>query len=128
MSKNVYVFMSCGCCIGPPQWYGTDTFECPECSWEQVVAIPEEEWEDAGGSEFGLGCYCLSCAQLLEDPCHYEVLDEPTTRELADVMSWEDFDDAQEKIHADLRKKGADKATRRTVLLPGMWGQDKAVE
>lgn len=110
----ILVCITCELCIGPPQWQGTESYECPECSWEEIVAIPQEDWEDCGGN---LSTFCLKCGQHLEDDCHYELLTDPTDKEKAEAVRWEDFDAALNKK----REEGSCEDTSGKVLRPWLW-------
>jgi hypothetical protein len=87
----VYVSVYCGCCAGPYQWFG-DVFDCPECTWEETILVPEEEWEDCGEN---LLLTCPSCHNPLEDDCHYELIEEPTETEIKEAVDLETIDEQQ---------------------------------
>lgn len=95
----VYAYVGCYLCVSAPYWQTIDLYECDECPWEEIVKMPKEEWNEAGWPQFGLGFRCLKCEQYLEDPCHYELLENPSEEQKAQAMSWDAFGKKQFEIH-----------------------------
>lgn len=70
----------CGLAIGPPQWQGTDSYECPECPGEGEIAMPfwdlefDPPVEDPPAELIGvsMSVYCTSCGQELEELDHFD--------------------------------------------------------
>lgn len=73
MSEIVKVHASCGCYVGESKWKHclTDWYKEPdECSWEDVVELDKEDWEDEFAS-----MKCPNCgAELTQDMDHFELV------------------------------------------------------
>lgn len=65
---------SCGLAIGPPEWQGVDSFECPECDEEGKLVVELEELEiDDGEINSAPQIHCTACHQPMEDSSHYKI-------------------------------------------------------
>ena len=76
----------CGLAIGPPQWQGTDSYECPECQGEGEIAVPDEDVEVDDGMLYTFpDVWCTACGQHLGEDgtvdAHFEFVRHQGKRE-----------------------------------------------
>jgi len=91
---------SCELAVGPPQWQGTDSYECPECPGEGEVALPFDDLEfdpplgDPPAELIGVDfpVYCTACGQELEELHHFD----PDSVKAA-IAKWERVTAARKK-------------------------------
>lgn len=59
-SDRVKVLWFCGTTTGPPEWQGTEFYECPTCETEFETLEPLEDWKEEA-------CFatCPSCGAEL---------------------------------------------------------------
>lgn len=71
------VMWSCGLAIGPPRWFGTECYECPECPGAGEIVASEDEFEIKDGElVHAPTAWCTLCHQLLEEPYHFRLISE----------------------------------------------------
>lgn len=68
LKDPVEVEWYCGLAIGPPRWWGTDIYECPECEAEGTTWVEAEDLK-----EENVVFSCPLCGQTMSDPIHYGV-------------------------------------------------------